>query len=197
VDKVPVVPGLSRREIEARAVTLLRKFQPEAFEGKCPADIEMIFEIYIRERYRIKTGYTDLSSLGQGVLGYTDAAKKISYVDKTLIDANDLPTVRRCRATVGHESGHCLYHVSVLNFFKSSSLIGNDEGFYRRKRTEIKAYLDPEWQAWEFARAYLMPRHLIVNYYDRGYSVRDMAECFNVNPAFIEVRLKTLKIKPF
>jgi len=37
----------------------------------------MIYEIYIPDRYSIKTGYTDLSSLGSGVLGYTDAAKKI------------------------------------------------------------------------------------------------------------------------
>jgi len=195
--KVPVVPGLSRNKIEARAVSLLRELQPEAFKGECPVDIEAIYEFYIPEHCGIETGYTDLSFLGSGILGYTDAAKKISYVDKTLSDPNDTPTERRCRATVGHESGHCLYHVPILNFFKSSSREDESEWLYRAKRTEIKAYEDPEWQAWEFARACLMPRCLILQYCEKDYSIRDMAERFNVNPRFIEVRLKTLNIKPF
>jgi len=194
--KVPLVPGLSRKKIEAKAVSLLREFQPEALRGECPVDIEQIFEFYVPEHYKIDTGYTDLSFLGSGVLGYTDASKKISYVDKTLIDSKDIATERRCRATVGHETGHCIYHVSILNFFKSSLFKDNSEGLYRAKRTEIKAYQDPEWQAWEFARAFLMPRHLILEYCEKDYSIRDMAGFFNVNPAFVEVRLKTLKIEP-
>lgn len=194
--KVPPVPGLSRKKIEAKAVSLLREFQPEALRGECPVDIEQIFEFYIPEHCGIDTGYTDLSFLGSGVLGYTDASKKISYVDKTLIDPKDIVTERRCRATVGHETGHCIYHVSILNFFKSSLSKDDSTGLYRAERTEIKAYQDPEWQAWEFARAILMPSHLICNYHERNYSIRDMAESFDLNPAFVEVRLKTLKIEP-
>ena len=113
--KVPIVPGLSRKEIEAKAVSLLKEFQPEALRGECPVDIERFFELFAPEYCGVETGYTDLSFLGYGVLGYTDASKKISYVDKTLIDSNDIPTERRCRATVGHETGHCIYHVSLLS----------------------------------------------------------------------------------
>ena len=196
--KVPVVPGLSRNEIEAKAVSLLRECDPEGLNGKCPVDVEAIFEIYIPERFGIQTGYADLSFLGDGVLGYTNAARKVSYVDKTLIDSDHPPTRRRCRSTVGHESGHCLYHVSILNFFRSSSF--KDEGYrlYRAERSEVKAYENPEWQAWEFARACLMPRQLILKYCKKGYSQADMAERFDVNPIFLEVRLNTLKIKgPF
>jgi hypothetical protein len=196
LSKVLVVPALSRKKIEDRAVSILREEQPEAFAGKCPVDIEMIYEIYVPERCRVKTMYTDLKPLGSGVLGYTDASKKISCVDKHLIDAIDIATERRCRATVGHEIGHCIYHVPILSFFKSSSLLHENEGLYRRERTEIKPYLDPEWQAWEFARACLMPRHLIVKYCEKGYSIREMAKCFHVNPVFVEVRLNKLNIKP-
>ena len=194
--KVPVVPGLSRNEIEVRAVSLLRELQPEALKGECPVDIEDIYEFYIPEHCGIETGYTDLSFLGSGILGYTDASKKISFVDKTLIDSEYSPTRRRCRATVAHESGHCLYHVPVLNFFKSLSFKNDSDLLYRAKRTEIKAYEDPEWQGWEFARACLMPRHLILQYCEKDYSIRDMADQFDVNPSFIEVRMKTLKIEP-
>ncbi len=195
--RVPVVPGLSRNDIEYAAVLLLQQIgQQEALQGKCPVDIEEIFEFYIPDSLGIKTGYTDLSRLGNNILGYTDASEKISLVDKTLIDADDNPTLRRCRATIAHESGHCLQHVAILNIFKSLSSRG-DERLYRAERTEIPAYRDPEWQAWEFARACLMPRSLIMKYHSKGYSLEDMAECFDLNPAFIDVRLRTLKIKPF
>jgi hypothetical protein len=52
--------------------------------------------------------------------------------------------------------------------------------------------LDPEWQAWEFARALLMPKHLIVEYCNQELSLNEMAKHFDLNPAFVEVRLKTL-----
>jgi len=194
--RVPLVPGLSRKKIEIKAVSLIRKLQPEALKGECPVDIEAIFDIDTPSLYGIETGYTDLSVLGSEVLGYTDASKKLSYVDRTLIDSKNAPTIRRCRSTIAHEVGHCFLHVPILNLFRSLLFKNNSEGLYRAKRTEIKAYQDPEWQAWEFARAILMPRHLICNYHERNYSIRDMAESFDLNPAFVEVRLKTLKIKP-
>jgi hypothetical protein len=195
--KVPVVPGLSRNKIEAKAISLLSELQPEALEGKRPVDIEAIFDIDIPECYRIDTGYADLSFLGPEVLGYTDASRKISYVDKTLSDSDATPTLRRCRSTIGHETGHCFLHVPILSLFKSTLFKNSSEGLYRAKRTEIKPYRDPEWQAWEFARSILMPRHLIFKYYEKGYSAQDMAEFFDLNPAFIDVRLKTLNLKPF
>ena len=196
--QVPVVPGLSRRDIEIRATLLLKESeQLEAVRGGNPVDIETIFELYIPGRYRVETGYTDLNFLGPGVLGYTDASKRISCVDKSLSDSDDTPTRRRFRSTVGHEAGHCIYHVSVLSFFKSSLLKGNVDGLYRAERAQIPAFKDPEWQAWEFARACLMPHELVLKYCERSYSLRDMAKCFDVNPRFIEVRLDTLKIKPF
>lgn len=40
MEKVPVVPGLSRKKIEDRVVSILRTEQPEAFAGNCPVDID-------------------------------------------------------------------------------------------------------------------------------------------------------------
>lgn len=193
--KVPVVPGMSRNEIEMTATSLLRKLQPEALKGENAVDIEEIFEFYIPDRYDIETEYTDLSFLGPDVLGYTDADKKISCIDKTLSDSDDLAVERRFRSTVGHEIGHCIYHVSIMRAFKSSSIRGEGK-LYRANRFELRAFEDPEWQAWEFSRACLMPRNLILTFLEKGFSLWEMADHFNVNPAFMEVRLKTLKIKP-
>ena len=190
-DKVPVVPPLSKAKIEAFATALLNEVQPEVFEGKLPVDVDAIYEFYIPERFGIETGYTDLSPLGPNVLGYTDASNKKSFVDKNLVDHSDITALRRGRATIGHESGHCLFHVNILHFFES---VLADDGLTLRRadRSKLKPYVDPEWQGWEFARAYLMPRALVVQCINAGHFVNDMADLFDVNPAFMEVRIKKL-----
>jgi len=197
LSRVPVVPGLSRNLIESKAVLLLQEIQPEALYGQCPTKVEEIFEFYIPDRYNMETGYEDLSILGDNILGYTDAKKKVSVVDKTLSDSTEQSMLRRFRATVAHEIFHCMYHVPILNSFRSSSLFENGETLHRADRSKIKPFLDPEWQAWEFARACLMPRRLVIQYYEEGYSRYEMAAEFDVNPAFVDVRLSTLKLKPF
>jgi len=190
-DKVPVVPPLSKEKIESFTVALLMENQPEVFKGKLPVDIDAIYELYIPKRFGIETGYTDLSSLGSNVLGYTDASNKKSFVDKSLVDTSDITALRRGRATIGHESGHCLFHVNILNIFQS---VLADDGITLRRadRSKLKPYVDPEWQGWEFARACLMPRALVIQCINNRYSVGDMADLFDVNPAFMEVRLKRL-----
>lgn len=198
MDKVPVVRPLSRIRIENRALSILQEFQPDALSGKFPqpVDVEAIYEIYIPNQVEVITGYTDLCSiLGPEILGYTNAATKVSFVDSSLSDATDRATLRRFRATVEHEGGHCLLHVPLLQFFKSLSLKG--EGLYRAKRSEIEPFRDPEWQAWAFAGAIMMPKPLVADYHERGFALNEMADQFDVNPAFVRVRLQTLKIKAF
>jgi len=190
-NKVPRVPPLSKDDIEVFSMALLREVQPDIFIQEIPVEIDAIYEIYIPAEYEIQTGYTDLSRLGSEVLGYTDATMRRSLVDRSLIDSDDIVLLRRGRATIGHESGHCLHHVNVLNYFQS---LLADEGLKlnRTERSTLKAYEDPEWQAWEFARACLMPRILVTKYFEKGYSLYDMAEIFDVNRAFMEVRLRKL-----
>lgn len=193
--KVTVVPGLSRAEIEEMASTLLLDYQPDGFKGKEPVDVEKLYEFYVPSQFGIVTGFTDLTPIGPGILGYTDAATKTSFVDKTLSDAQDLATIRRFRSTVAHEISHCIHHVPILQVFRSICKSGDESGLYRVDRTRIKPYKNPEWQAWESARAILMPKKLILRYIEKGYSVKTMADLFDVNPRFMEVRLDTLKIK--
>jgi hypothetical protein len=76
------MPPLGRKDIEAQAASLLRDLQPKAAIGDEPADIESIFEFYIPKHYGIKTGYTDLSVLGSGILGYTDYTLANSVTDR-------------------------------------------------------------------------------------------------------------------
>ncbi|MFA6348677.1 MAG: ImmA/IrrE family metallo-endopeptidase [Candidatus Paceibacterota bacterium] len=190
--KAIVVPGKSKIEIDNSAVSFLSEFQPTAIKEPGAIDVADLFEIVIPERYRIKTGYTDLSPLGPGVLGYTDAALKISFVDSSLSDAEDTPTRRLYRSTVAHEMKHCIKHVQILNIFRSICKDKDDVSLYRREKRNIKPYEDPEWQAWIFAGALLMPRHHILGLYNGGYSIEEMANIFDVNPAFVRSRLRKL-----
>jgi hypothetical protein len=199
LDKVPVVPPKSRRDIEKLALLTLQAFQPEALKGKLPppVDVEGIYELYIPTIVDVRTGYGDLSTLlgRTDVLGFTHAPQKISLVDSSLSDAIDQVTLRRFRATVGHEGGHCIIHVPLLQVFKSLSIDLGEDILYRQNRNKLRPFEDPEWQAWEFARALIMPRPLVIDYRERGFTSEEMANCFEVNPAFLRVRLQTLKIK--
>lgn len=56
------------------------------------------------------------------------------------------------RSTVCHEIGHAVIHVPVL---RRRLLVS--EVLARTKRSNLRAYNDPEWQAWAFSGAILMP----------------------------------------
>jgi len=56
------------------------------------------------------------------------------------------------RTTVCHEIGHAILHVPILR--RRLLLSG---ALARTQRANLKAYEDPEWQAWAFAGTVLMP----------------------------------------
>lgn len=74
------------------------------------------------------------------------------------------------RFTLAHELGH---------LFTLSEIPDNDPraGFFRRERNApSKAYLDPEWQADEFAADFLAPVPMV-----QGLSTAEIAESFGVS----------------
>jgi len=194
-NKVPIVPPLSKEQIETHAAALIKQFDPTGFSGNYSVDIERIFEFDLKTLpglKELKTGYRDLSQMGHRVFGYTDAWLKVSFIHAELVDSTDQVTQRVFRATVAHESAHCIQHVGVLNLF--SSVLADGATLFRAERKDIPAYLDPEWQAWALAGALLMPRHRLLSLYHEGASEYEMATVFDVNPAFIKRRMKALKL---
>ncbi len=195
--KVPIVAPLSRAKIEDDTLHFLGKYQPESLASPKEVDIEEIFEIIIPEiKPDLETRYLDLSHLGPDVMGYTDAQKKICCIHSELYDAATKepksPEARRFRATVAHEISHCLYHYSFLKTFRSFCAV-NGKNTLMRKRSDIPAYKDPEWQAWEQAGALLMPKPCIEMLQKENKNVYEIAEIFNVNPSFVKNRLERLK----
>lgn len=197
MNKVPVVRAMSWEQVAGIAEALLSQRQPDALVGHEPVDIDWIFEFVVPEvlgqqGISFKTGSAELK---HGLLGHTDAAQGFSYVSSDLYDAEYEPEVRRGRATMAHESGHCLLHVPVMRQFMSLTDEGSGYALYRALPSQLKPFEDPERQAWKFAGALLMPRPAIFRFLEQGKNIRWMADFFGVNPVFMEVRMscKTLK----
>ncbi len=191
--KVPKVPPLSKEKIELRAEMLLKRFDPDGLSGKRDVDIERIFEMDIEtlpDLRGLKTGAWDLSAWGcpAGTFGCTDAAEKVSWIDNEVYKQTGTVGRRFLRSTMGHETGHCILHVPSLQLFKS---LFNHGPLYR-PRQALKAYEDPEWQAFGFSGALLMPRGVAKKMFQAGASLEHMADFFDVNPAFVRSRMKFL-----
>ncbi len=194
--KVPVVRPLSRARIENDTLKFLKQHQPDSLKYAQEVDIEAIFEIVIPQiKPGLKTRYVDLSSIGSGIMGYTDANNKVCCIHQELYEAALAdPTSsegRRFRATVAHEISHCLYHYSYLKTFQSFCSVAG-KNTLMRKRSDIPAYKDPEWQAWEQAGALLMPKPCIEKLIEEGKSAWEIADIFNVNPVFVQGRIERL-----
>ena len=185
--------GLSRAKIETIAQTVLKDFCPDMLNGLAPLDAERLYETYIPRRFSITTGYQELAT---GIHGFTNPSRLESAVSVTLVDAADRATMRFGRSTIGHEAGHCILHAhqfkqrNELDSFLHDGSHAPEQRLFRRE--ELKAYENPEWQAWEFCKAIFLPRQVLAIAVEGGATVRTISETVNLNPAFVEVRLRNL-----
>jgi len=183
--------GLSRIKIEAAAQKILRDFCPEAAIELHPLEIERMFELYLPKRFGMRTAYEDLSP---GIHGYTDPNKMRSSIASRLVEAKDPGTRRFGRSTTGHEIGHCILHAHQFRRRNDTQFVHNGANtetvLYRQE--DLKAYENPEWQAWEFCKSLFLPRHLLTAAVEKNYSVKEISERVDLNPAFIETRLANL-----
>jgi hypothetical protein len=97
------------------------------------------------------------------------------------------------RSTVCHELGHAVIHVPVL---RRRLLLTNV--LARTQRSNLRAYNDPEWQAWAFCGAILMPSvTLCMLQEQRGTLDADVvSETFEVSRQMASNHLKRLRLIP-
>jgi hypothetical protein len=187
--------GLSRRRIEKVAQTVLKDFCPEMLEGLLPLDVERLYETYIPKRFGVITGYAELAS---GIHGFTNPTRLESAVSIALVESKDRATIRFGRSTLGHEAGHCVLHAHQFkkrNEMRAFLHDGDHAAGQRLfRKEEVKAYEDPEWQAWWFCKSLFLPKPVLVEEIAKGTTVRQIAETVNLNPAFVEVRLRNLQL---
>lgn len=187
-------PGMSGAQIEQIAVRILRQKQPEVLEGVGAFDVERMVDLDLETDTGIDPDYT--YELPEGVYGLTN-----TYEDKMYINAalSDNPYNERfLRSTLAHEVGHCVIHVPTVRRQRAVRIFRqtkDDMKINLYRKDNIPIYMNPEWQAWHFAGALLMPRSAVEVFFREGASVHDMGDHFRVNGAFVRYRLRALKLK--
>lgn len=182
-------------DIELAAENLLHLFQPDVMERAGMFDVENFFEFELKN----DTGIEPVcASLPKGIDGYTDSLQMKCFISKTLWECGeDVVQRRRLRSTMAHEIGHCYLHVpDAQQNREMQQLFGKDGGstFELYNPDDLQAYEDPEWQAWRFASALLMPQDCFRRTIEHGWTVRQLRDGFDVNRAYVLKRIKELKI---
>lgn len=154
-EEVPPVNPLGVAAIEELGRCFLDHLAPDTLTSPHPLDVlELVdsrlpqFGIHVcpatREEIGNRDGATDLKG-----------DREVSIlVAEDVWDALELPPPKShyARTTVCHEIGHAVLHVPVLR----RRLLLSD-ALARTQRAELRPYEDPEWQAWAFAGAILLP----------------------------------------
>lgn len=191
---VPLVAARKGREIDEIAFGIIAAFQPDAVKMVSKFDVELFFDCELEKQTGVKPDYLPL---GKGLEGYTDSEKMECIICSELTEySDDQMKRRRLRATLAHEIGHCFLHVEELRRNRTQFRFHHDNraSFELYAQETIKTYRNPEWQAWRFAGAMLMPECCFRVAVDRGWTKKMMSRAFDVNPAFVDVRLRDLKV---
>ena len=154
------VRSRSGQEIEKTAHDIVKAYQPDAVKFTISFDVEDFFEFELEDKTGIEAIFKWLPA---GLDGYTDSVNMQCYVATQLLEFGDCQvTKRRLRATIAHEIGHCFLHVEDARrnrAFQQKFLNNQSSSIQMYKPQEIEIYKNPEWQAWRFASAMLMPEN--------------------------------------
>ena len=188
---VPAAPR-SNKNIEDLALGIIMKCQPGVFTAGEAFDIERFFECHLEDMAGVETDYIQLD---EGVYGYTDSETRECVISLDLVET---PHQRRFyRSTTAHESGHGIMHVDDYRRKQARlrSLHGKNHQLRMYRADDVVLYRNPEWQAYRFAGALMMPARLVEEAVNRGFSVEDLSNRFDMHPAFVHYRLKSLGLQ--
>lgn len=96
----------------------------------------------------------------------------------------------QARATMAHEFAHAVLHVPIIRRYSAEP--HGDMLLRRVQRSSIKAYHDPEWQAWVLAGCIVAPRSAILRM--RGARLQEMADAFGLSMKFLSNHLRRLHL---
>lgn len=194
LEMVPRMPPLSRYAIEAVADQLLALVAPEMLTAAMPLDVVKLVDVTLP---KFGVHFYPASAVE---LEDREAATDPEGENETIVLLNvdlfeDLYIggryAYRARATVAHELGHVILHVPVVRRRLRSPL--GAALLNRVRRDQVKAYEDPEWQAWALAGCLLMPRRALMQL--KTNSVAAVAEHFGVSEAMARSHLRRFKLE--
>lgn len=183
----------SNAEIEATALRFVQRYQPDVLEGDPkPFNILKFFDCYMERDYGVSSDYTDTPPNAHA---YTDINDMKAVVSSTLMDDDSQETF--LRATVSHEVGHVVLHVEEFRKMKKLLRFMHDDDNVKLRlyrEDQVVLYRNPEWQAWRFAGAIMMPASVVHRAAKEGIGSYHMSALFNVSHAFLMTRLRALKL---
>lgn len=192
-EEVPAVNPLSMDAIEELGRCFLEQLAPHVLDAPARLDVlelvdtrlpEFGINVYPATRAEIghREGATDPSGEGQTTI----------LVSEEVWTALELEGPRSffARTTVCHEVGHALLHVPTLR----RRLMLTDV-LARTRRSNLRPYEDPEWQAWAFAGAILMPSATLRMLIAQGASLapQNLSAIYSVSAGMAQSHLKKLK----
>lgn len=178
----------SGKSIDTDALKIVEQFQPSMLNEPQAFDVQRFFEC---EFYTEFKGWSDYQQLQPEIHGYTNI-EELHCVINSQIEETSVQK-RFLRSTIAHEVGHYFLHIS--EFRQRMKLEEISDNVDIEFGTEIPVYADPEWQAWRFAGALLMPEPAVVKALNIGIdNATDLCNTFDVNPAFLNSRLRALKL---
>jgi hypothetical protein len=185
--------GRSRKQVDAMALTVVKDYQPEMLSSLQPFNVQDFFELELPNFRGITTDYKSLSG---SIHAYTDINEMRCVVSLELMESQHVTHQRRfLRSTLSHETGHCDIHVPEFRYRKAIAKFVHDKDHQtlRMYREEVVLpYENPEWQAWRYAGALMMPEPSVYLALKEGCSKAEMCEIFDLNMPFVETRLRAL-----
>lgn len=182
--------GRSGKQIDFMALSVVKEYQSEMLADPQPFQVEKFFELELPSFRSITTDYQEL---GGNIHAYTDIDEMVCVVATQLVEN---PSQRQfLRSTLSHEIGHCHIHVPEFRLRKAMAKFIHDKDHQtlRLHREEfVRIFENPEWQAWRYAGALMMPGPSVMAAYNRGYSIMDMCTIYDLNRPFVETRLRAL-----
>jgi hypothetical protein len=133
-------------------------------------------------------------------LGPREAATDIGSDGRIMILLNerqfddltsDGPAAYRSRATTIHELSHAILHMPAIRQWRQ--MRQTNYAFNRLRRRDLRAYEDPEWQAWALAGCILMPRRTIMMIEPRTLS--HLSRVYKVSEDMVRSHLRRLRIE--
>jgi len=186
---------MSGKQIDQLATSYIQYYQPEILKKPGQFDVHRFVDTKLEDLTGVVPVYS--RELPPEIYGLTDSSENRLEIQEAL--AEDPFQEKFFRSTLAHESGHCIIHVPQLRSINRVQVFrqGKDDGsggvqLYRKD--DVPLYRNPEWQAFRFAGALLIPEGpLRMMLADRA-STTEIANTFNIYQPFLKSRMKALKL---
>jgi hypothetical protein len=182
------VPPLSKKDIEKLATAYLHRKAPERISTPGPFPVHQAWDDIPDDFKGVIAG---VGELPPGEEGRCDSNNRV-YISPDIYEKM-LNGDGRSRFTVLHEIFHVWRHREYIR----RMIKGNRHQALYRRKSEVRAYRDPEWQANQFAGRVLVPTAAAVKLSEANavtlHLVSAMMSTFQVSRQAAEVRLSQLK----